>query len=80
LFQARDVAAALERSRQQTGISAGLINFVFVNHLDGARRTFFRANAASLAEIVVDYDGDGPGDDPFGAIGPAKKAGFSAGF
>ena len=51
---------------------------VLVNHSDRFGRALLRADAASLAVIIVDFHGDGFRDDSLGAIHPAKKTGFSS--
>ncbi len=76
--------AAVSKERPSEGLVVGgspftwkmrLFGCLLVNHPDGFGRAFFSTYAASLAVIVVDFHRDGPLDDPFGAIHPAKKAG-----
>ena len=53
-----------------------LIDVLLGNHLDRLGRALLRADAASLAVIIVDFHRDGLRDDSLGAIHPAKKTGF----
>jgi len=48
--------------------------------LDGFGRALFRADAASLAVIIVDLHWDGLGDDALRTKHPAEKTGFFACF
>src|SRR5208337_5221504 len=57
-----------------------LIDILLVNHPDRFGRALLSADAASLAVVIVDFNGDGLRDDSLGAIHPAKKTGFLACF